>query len=95
MKTLLIAAIMVAAATTALAATDNFDQAAPGSMPPDWTCGVTGRGSPVWRIEATTSSLGMSRSARAGKAPLRPELSAMARSAPSPPVQLKTSRLTR
>jgi hypothetical protein len=56
MRTLVMTTAMVIMATAALAATDNFDQAAPGSMPPDWTCGVTGRGSPVWKVEADSSA---------------------------------------
>jgi FtsP/CotA-like multicopper oxidase with cupredoxin domain len=56
MKILLIAAATIAAATTAFAETDTFDKAAVGSPPPDWTCGVTGRGSPKWTIEADSSA---------------------------------------
>jgi hypothetical protein len=56
MKILLIAAATIVAATTAFAETDTFDKAAVGSPPPDWTCGVTGRGSPKWTIEADTSA---------------------------------------
>lgn len=56
MKILLIAAAAISAATTAFAETDTFDKAAVGSPPPDWTCGVTGRGSPKWTIEADSSA---------------------------------------
>ena len=56
MKVLLIAAAAVTAATTAFADTVSFDKAAKGSPPPDWTCGVTGRGSPRWAIEADPSA---------------------------------------
>src|SRR5437762_5187696 len=56
MKILLIAAAAIAAATTASAETDTFDKAAVGSPPPDWTCGVTGRGSPRWTIETDPSA---------------------------------------
>jgi hypothetical protein len=56
MKILLIAAATIVAATTAFAETDTFDKAAVGSPPPDWTCGVTGRGSPKWTIEADSSA---------------------------------------
>jgi hypothetical protein len=56
MKILLIAAAAIAAATSAFAETDTFDKAAVGSPPPDWTCGVTGRGSPKWTIEADSSA---------------------------------------
>ena len=30
----------------------SFDRDKPGAMPSDWTCGVTGRGSPRWTVEA-------------------------------------------
>jgi hypothetical protein len=56
MKILLIAAATILAATTAFAETDGFDKAAAGSPPPDWTCGVTGGGSPKWTIEADSSA---------------------------------------
>ena len=38
--------------TTTPAATISFDQDAPGAAPPGWRAGVTGRGSPKWRVEA-------------------------------------------
>jgi hypothetical protein len=56
MKVLLIVAATIVAATTAFAGTDTFDKAAVGSPPPDWTCGVTGQGSPRWTIEADSSA---------------------------------------
>jgi hypothetical protein len=56
MRTLLIAAAMIAAPTAALADTDNFDKAQAGSLPADWTCGVTGGGSPKWTVEADASA---------------------------------------
>jgi len=34
----------------------SFDQDAPGAEPPGWRTGVTGRGSPKWRIEADASA---------------------------------------
>ena len=46
----------IAATTAAFAETDNFDKAAAGSPPSDWTCGVTGGGSPKWTIEADASA---------------------------------------
>ena len=52
MRVLVFALATIMATTTALADTDNFDQAQVGSPPPNWTCGVTGKGSPVWRVEA-------------------------------------------
>ena len=38
------------------AETIGFDDAAPGSAPPGWTTGVTGRGSPRWTIEADATA---------------------------------------
>ena len=32
------------------------EQVAPGTLPADWTCGVTGKGSPVWKVEADMSA---------------------------------------
>lgn len=46
---------MLAMAANALADTDNFDQASAGAVPPGWVCGVTGRGSPVWKVESDPS----------------------------------------
>src|SRR5580704_19784778 len=40
----------------AFAGTDTFDNAPAGSPPPDWTCGVTGRGAPKWMIESDSSA---------------------------------------
>ena len=56
MRVLVFTAAMITAASTALADTDNFDQAQVGSPPPNWTCGVTGKGSPVWKVEADQSA---------------------------------------
>ena len=46
----------VLAAAPALAETDNFDSVQVGAPPADWSCGVTGRGSPVWVIVADASA---------------------------------------
>ena len=56
MRVLVFTAAMITAASTTLADTDNFDQAQVGSPPPNWTCGVTGKGSPVWKVEADQSA---------------------------------------
>lgn len=56
MRTLLATTVMAATATAALAETDGFDLASPGAPPPGWTCGVTGRGAPVWKVEADLSA---------------------------------------
>jgi hypothetical protein len=56
MKSLFIATAIIATATTAFADTDTFDKAPVGSSPAEWTCGVTGGGSPKWTIEADASA---------------------------------------
>ena len=56
MRILVLTVAMITAAATALADGDNFDQATAGSLPPGWTCGVTGRGSPVWKVETDSSA---------------------------------------
>lgn len=42
--------------STACASVENFDAATAGGLPAGWTCGVTGRGSPVWKVEADPSA---------------------------------------
>lgn len=59
MKTLLIAAAIATVSTPALAGGENFDAAAPGALAADWTCGVTGKGSPIWKVESSTSAPSM------------------------------------
>ncbi len=44
------------AAAVAFAGTESFDQIRPGALPPGWECGVTGRGSPHWAVEADSSA---------------------------------------
>jgi hypothetical protein len=39
-------------ASAAFADGENFDTVKPGTLPKDWTCGVTGKGSPIWKVEA-------------------------------------------
>ena len=56
MKALLIAAAMATVSTAALAEAENFDAASPGSLPANWTCGVTGKGAPLWKIEANETA---------------------------------------
>jgi hypothetical protein len=43
-------------AVAALAGDEKFDTVAPGTLPADWICGVTGKGSPVWKVEADMSA---------------------------------------
>lgn len=55
-------AIMVAACTAvtaspACAAVENFDSMATGALPPGWTCGVTGQGTPDWNVEADPAAV--------------------------------------
>lgn len=52
MKQTSIALLASLVSTTALAQTVNFDGDAVGSVPPGWTCGVTGSGSPRWAVAA-------------------------------------------
>jgi hypothetical protein len=47
---------MTLAATAASAGGENFDAVKPGTLPEDWICGVTGKGSPIWKVEADTSA---------------------------------------
>jgi len=49
-------AVLVLAAAPAWAQNDNFDHDKAGLSPSGWTCGVTGRGSPKWAIEADPSA---------------------------------------
>ena len=35
---------------------ENFDEAKAGALPPGWTCGVTGRGSPMWAVARDASA---------------------------------------
>lgn len=56
MKSLLVAATTIMASTSAFGETDTFDKMPAGSPPLDWTCGVTGRGSPRWIIEPDQSA---------------------------------------
>ena len=51
--------LIVAAFITPIAAragAETFDQMRPGAPPADWTCGVTGSGSPKWAIAADASA---------------------------------------
>ncbi|MGE5525722.1 MAG: hypothetical protein ACM3SS_18550, partial [Rhodospirillaceae bacterium] len=40
----------------AYADSENFDKAPVGSVPADWKCGVTGKGTPRWQVEADASA---------------------------------------
>ena len=49
-------ALTVLAASAAFAETDNFDKYPRGAEPEGWTCGVTGRGTPKWAVDADPSA---------------------------------------
>lgn len=49
-------ALTVLSATAAVAEAEDFDQQKAGSSPPGWSCGVTGKGSPRWIVEAESSA---------------------------------------
>jgi hypothetical protein len=53
---LVLSIALTLAATAASAGGENFDAVKPGTLPEDWTCGVTGKGSPIWKVEADTSA---------------------------------------
>jgi len=56
MKKINVAVAAAISTSVAMAETNNFDQDAPGAVPTGWTCGVTGRGTPHWSIEADSSA---------------------------------------
>jgi hypothetical protein len=49
-------ALTVFSTTAALAETDNFDREKPGSVPAGWSCGVAGKGNPLWAVAADASA---------------------------------------
>jgi hypothetical protein len=54
--TLVLCVATILRASAALADVENFDAVKPGTPPDDWTCGVTGKGSPIWKVEADPSA---------------------------------------
>ncbi|HEV8261418.1 MAG TPA: family 16 glycoside hydrolase [Burkholderiales bacterium] len=56
MRGIIMVALTVFSATAALAETDNFDQDKPGTVPAGWSCGVTGKGNPLWAVAADGSA---------------------------------------
>jgi len=56
MKLILAGVLMGMIAINAQAETENFDSVAVGALPPGWTMGVTGGGSPRWAIEADATA---------------------------------------
>jgi hypothetical protein len=53
---LVLSIAMTLTTAAAYAAEENFDTTKVGALPEDWTCGVTGKGSPTWNVEADTSA---------------------------------------
>jgi hypothetical protein len=49
-------ALTVLAANAAFAETDGFDRYPRGAAPESWTCGVTGKGTPKWTVDADASA---------------------------------------
>ena len=47
---------MMLSASAAFADGENFDAVKPGTLPENWTCGVTGKGSPIWKVEADATA---------------------------------------
>ena len=56
MKLTIAGLLMGIAAMSAYAEIENFDTAAVGAVPAGWKCGVTGRGSPRWQVEADATA---------------------------------------
>ncbi len=56
MKQILLILLSALLASAALADTIRFDQDSTGALPGGWACGVTGRGSPKWAVEADSSA---------------------------------------
>ena len=48
--------LMALSASAAFAETDNFDLHARGTAPGGWNCGVTGKGTPKWTVDADPSA---------------------------------------
>src|SRR5947209_9758924 len=55
-RRILVVIVIGTAAAVAVADTESFDQIRPGALPTGWECGVTGRGSPHWAVEADSSA---------------------------------------
>ena len=50
------ASLSVLSASAAWSETINFDRDSAGAVPPGWSCGVTGRGTPKWQIETDATA---------------------------------------
>ena len=51
-----VAALSLGIAASAAATTLGFDDVPPGALPPGWTAGVTGRGTPKWAVTKDESA---------------------------------------
>lgn len=49
-------ALAGAAVFSAHAQTEDFDTTKPGALPPGWECGVTGKGTPRWSVQADATA---------------------------------------
>jgi hypothetical protein len=56
MKQPVLILVLALCAMDAMAETIGFDQDQTGAPPAGWTCGVTGRGSPKWMVEADSTA---------------------------------------
>ena len=56
MKQILLMLLSSLFASAVLADTIGFDQDSTGTVPAGWICGVTGRGSPKWAVEADSTA---------------------------------------
>ncbi|MBI1884090.1 MAG: hypothetical protein HYZ66_01210 [Chlamydiae bacterium] len=56
MKHILSTFIAVLLTTSSFAETVNFDKVKPGTLPSGWISGVTGKGSPLWDVEADSGA---------------------------------------
>jgi hypothetical protein len=56
MKGATMVAMTVLSATAAFAESENFDQEKAGNLPAGWSCGVTGKGSVRWTVDADPSA---------------------------------------
>jgi len=56
---LVLAALLtgMTAMNTSYANSENFDNVPSGTLPAGWKCGVTGKGSPRWQVEADATAL--------------------------------------
>jgi hypothetical protein len=55
-SSLVLSIAMMLTSTAAGAVEENFDAVKAGTLPDDWTCGVTGKGSPLWQVETDSSA---------------------------------------